>query len=58
MIHLRRQMQIGLSRTNAVQFDGVLVGNESVFLAMQEEYWTPRLSHQVNISKAFVDNES
>ena len=35
----------------------MLVGNERVFLSVQEKYWALSTRYQVNIAEAFIDDD-
>ena len=56
MVHLRRQVEIGLAWADPVQFDRVLMRDQGVLLPMQEENRALRLRDQVNVPEALVDN--
>ena len=57
MIHIRWQVQVRDAWTNPVKFNRMLVGNERVFLSVQEKYWALSTRYQVNIAEAFIDND-
>ena len=58
MVHLRRQMQIGDARTDAVKLDTVLVRDECVFLPVQEKDRALGLGYQVYVTEALINDYS
>jgi hypothetical protein len=58
VVHIGREVQEGLAGTNTVQLDGVLVGDQRVLLAVQEEDWALCLRDQIDVPETFVDDKT
>ena len=56
MIHVGRQMEIGLSRNDTVKLNRMLMGNQSIFLAMQEENGALGLGEVIDVPEPLVNN--
>lgn len=56
MVHVWRQMQVGLFRTDPVELNGVLMRNKCVFLTVQEKNGTLSFGYLVNVPETLVHN--